>query len=105
MKAYIYQAALLCEDCGVKLIDKLPDWAFKGQRDFDYPTGPYPDGNGPADCPQSCDYCGVFLGNPLTSDGEEYVKRLVGDHTRHGYSECVADWRERYAYLFTEDQG
>lgn len=40
----------------------------------DYPKGPYPDGGGEADCPQHCDTCGEFLGNPLTDDGRQYVR-------------------------------
>ncbi len=47
-------------------------------RDFDdseqWPQGPYPDGGGEADCPQHCDCCGAFLENPLTDDGDSYVR-------------------------------
>jgi hypothetical protein len=38
-----------------------------------WPQGPYDSGGGEADTPQHCDQCGVFLENPLTSDGDDYL--------------------------------
>lgn len=105
MKAYIYQAALLCEECTRKRINTLlagssREIADTGDSD-DFPQGPYSDGGGESDTPQHCDHCAVFLENPLTADGEDYVRYVV---------QCivgadVSAWRERYAYLFTEDEG
>lgn len=63
MKAYVYQAALYCEDCGKQICDQL-DRAEKTPDDVnnessydsdDYPKGPYGSGGGEADCPQHCD--------------------------------------------------
>lgn len=80
MLVYVFQAALLCEECGVKTkaaLDKMgrgplePDNEYTWDSD-DYPKGPYPDGGGEADCYQYCDKCGQFLDNPLTADGELY---------------------------------
>lgn len=64
MDAYIYQAALICEGCASAL--QVND-------------GPYADGGGEADCPNHCDQCGVFLENPLTSDGYDYVRAALKD--------------------------
>lgn len=85
MRVYIYQSALLCEDCGDAKRAALdpnrpahidPD----NESSYDsgeYPKGPYGDGGGEADSPQHCDHCGVFLQNPLTDDGREYVRERV----------------------------
>ena len=75
MKAYMYQAALLCQDCGEAARAKL-DTAGQGPANAadeysydsdDYPKGPYADGGGEADCEQHCDHCGEPLDNPLTA--------------------------------------
>lgn len=99
MNAYMYQAALYCEECATAIKHRLdldgktptlPD----DERTFDsddYPKGPYADGGGESDIPAHCDACGLFLRNPLTSDGEQYVReqRII-----------PADWRDEYAYLW-----
>ena len=74
MDAYSYQAALLCVGCARARVKKL---VFSGHSDTgdsdDFPQGPYADGGGEADSPQHCDRCQVFLENPLTSEGRDYV--------------------------------
>lgn len=81
MDAYIYQAALLCPDCARNVMGELVGAISLGQinpadNNADtYPQGPYSDGGGEADCPQHCDHCGVFLENPLTTDGIAYVEK------------------------------
>lgn len=72
MKAFVFQAALLCEHCAaIVMIEKRE---YEGCEDSDhYPQGPYSEGGGEADCPQHCDHCGLFLENPLTPDGDSYV--------------------------------
>jgi len=119
MDAYVYQAALLCEECGKATRHKLGDEAGmrcpgcanallsvgpvcpacgfdpedEGGYDSDeYPKGPYPEGGGEADCPQHCDHCGTFLENALTSDGRAYTQEAV-DAARCdplGHGESVA---------------
>jgi hypothetical protein len=75
MNAYMYQAALWCEPCGLAIMarlneaGKMPE-APADERTYDsddYPKGPYPDGGGESDSPEHCDGCGVFLRNPLTT--------------------------------------
>lgn len=103
MNVYMYQADLYCEDCGEKIKkslkhpvnpadDDMPDSMFDDDMPdsmFDsdeYPKGPYPDGGGEADYPHHCGNrdCGVFLENPLTSDGYNYAQeqlqnKIAGD--------------------------
>lgn len=85
MDVYLYSAALYCADCGEKIRADLtakgkapegPDDEHTYDSDA-FPKGPYADGGGEADTPQHCDGCGVFLENPLTSDGEVYVCEAV----------------------------
>lgn len=93
MKAYIYQDDIYCERCGKELRAALD---VRGGRPAaprnhstydskDYPKGPYPDGGGKADTPQHCGRCHVFLRNPLTPRGVNYVIGKLG--------ECVDDGR------------
>jgi len=88
MRVYVFQAALLCEDCGKAICDQLRnsiqalhpafDESDESTYDSDYfPKGPYADGGGEADSPQHCDHCHVFLENPLTDDGDKYVRDLA----------------------------
>lgn len=94
MNVYIFQAALLCSKCG---LDAKEDLAALAQQDSDredsdrYPQGPYPDGGGEADCPQHCDHCGEFLENPLTPDGDTYVRTKAKEFETAGADES---WEE-----------
>jgi len=81
MYTYMYQADLLCEDCGIAVKNDLNSQGkepenIENEYSFDsddYPKGPYPDGGGESDVPCHCGSCGAFLENPLTRDGLEYV--------------------------------
>jgi hypothetical protein len=103
MDAYIFDAELLCSDCAESVMARLPKpvgWPDEYQYDSDdYPKGPYSDGGGEADCPNHCGICGLFLENPLTDDGAEYVKAAIAefDSTGRGTPEVIAEWREFYA--------
>lgn len=86
MEAWIYQADLYCDDCARAIrarLDAAADAEEAGSPDDgdsgSYPQGPYADGGGEADCPQHCGGCGVFLENPLTSEGHEYVCEAVAE--------------------------
>lgn len=86
MNAYVYRAALLCEDCAIATMKEL-DAAFQDNGimpgdplndDSDrYPQGPYANGGGESDSPCHCDHCQTFLENPLTDDGREYVNDAI----------------------------
>jgi len=82
MNVFIFAADMHCEDCGNAIRKDLiveglapadPDDEHTYDSD-DYPKGPYPDGGGEADYPGHCGSCGVFLMNPLTGDGYEYLR-------------------------------
>jgi hypothetical protein len=93
MNVYVYQAALLCEPCG-----ESAQHGLEPDEDSDrYPIGPIGQGGGEADCPQHCDRCFVFLRNPLTGDGYEYVRRAIakGGGSRK-WPEVVSEWAEFY---------
>lgn len=83
MNVYMFQAALYCEACGAdicKRVTKPFDFDPNNESTWDsddYPKGPYPNGGGEADYPQHCDACGTFLENPLTDDGDTYVRTLA----------------------------
>lgn len=90
VNAYIYQAALLCEDCGRTKADELrpamlardPQFDETDERTYDsddFPKGPVADGGGEANTTNHCDSCGVFLENPLTADG----RRQLSDEIAH----------------------
>ncbi len=91
---YMYQAALWCEECGEKLRSEIPvppDADPDDETSYDsddYPKGPYAVSE--SDCPQYCDGCQVFLENPLTSDGVEYVTGLIADSYKDGRLDSVA---------------
>lgn len=108
MNAYIYAAALFCEACAASLlgvgVDGIRDEIGRrrsarglpdGATDTDaVPDGPYSDGGGESDCPAHCDGCGLFLENPLTSDGYAFVRDAIinGD----GDPEVLAEWASFY---------
>lgn len=96
MKAYIYQAAFLCETCAhlqrAKILHAMPDFSAHVPEDSDkYPIGPYSNGGGEADTPQHCDHCGLFLENPLTDDGRTYVREAALEFETEGADES---WEE-----------
>lgn len=104
MIAYVFQAALICDDCAAEIVEG-PGFAGKTPIADDsdkWPQGPYEEGGGESDCPQHCDRCQEFLENPLTTDGQEYVKKEVAE-TRarnNGLDSAVtAEWVLFYDYL------
>ena len=98
MEAYIYCAALYCEDCGDSIKSDLMGSALDDGDSGSYPQGPYSDGGGESDCPDHCDSCRLFLENPLTSYGYDYVRELLLDHaeTGRGAADVLAEWRVFY---------
>jgi hypothetical protein len=101
MYAYIYQAAMLCEGCAQQAQHKLGSNADTGDSN-DYPQGPYGEGGGEADSPQHCDHCGEFLENPLTSEGEAFVRQAIANAPARAEQsgDCLETWHEFYSYLF-----
>lgn len=109
MDVYIYQAAFLCRDCGEALIKHLDASGIIDTGDTDdYPQGPYPDGGGESDSAEFCDsmeYCvnawtpkgwprkvGVFLENPLTTDGRKDIQERISKSPENPVSQMLADF-------------
>jgi hypothetical protein len=110
MDCYVFQAALICEDCcdALKANNAKPDYADESDESTydsdDWPKGPYGDGGGEADCPQHCDKCGVFLDNPLTGDGESYVRDAFREFVElgRGAIDVLAEWKAAYSYVWDD---
>jgi hypothetical protein len=103
MNTYAYRAALWCEPCAEAVMRELrrDGVADDGTTDA-FPQGAYADGGGEADGPQHCDGCGLFLRNPLTRDGEDYVRREVAHSPARGTSSraVLDEWAGFYSYLW-----
>jgi hypothetical protein len=105
MDAYIYCycADIYCADCGREMVDECRERSIADTGDSDqFPQGPYPDGGGEADCPQHCGDCGVFLRNPLTGAGDDYVSSAIADDPERE-SAVANEWREYYDYLTIDE--
>ena len=126
MDVHIYQAALLCEDCGKAKRRELRKRGFAPRSpnnestydSDDYPKGPYLDGGGEADSPQHCDNqdeclnaeslkwrgravgkVGAFLENPLTSKGVEYLCEMVAKRGSSDYQKALHKlWLDYYRH-------
>ncbi len=99
MDAYVYDAALLCDECGVEKIDELRAENVEDTGDSnDFPQGPYPNGGGEADTAQHCDACNVFLENDLTSDGYRAVAETIAENlaAKRLDSVSITQWAEYY---------
>jgi hypothetical protein len=102
MNVYIYDADIYCDDCGEKIIAELDAEHVQDTGDSgDYPQGPYPDGGGEADVPQHCGSCQIFLENPLTEDGYQYVCDALADN--RGNAEIEKLWANFYYIYQAED--
>lgn len=87
---FIFQADTYCDRCGEEIASRLPRPEGDLWDSGDYPIKVSVD---PADTPQHCAVCGEFLENPLTQDGEEYVKAM---------DPVPDEYREFYSYLFED---
>lgn len=103
MNVYVYKAVLLCSNCAEERMEYRK--ARNGEQPCEdsnhWPQGPYPDGGGEADTPQCCDYCNIFLENPLTSAGEQYIYDAVVASLRSDKCDrnVLAQWADHYDYL------
>jgi hypothetical protein len=94
MIVYVYRADLYCEACADRIKRKLTP----SEGSERYPQACYAAGGGEADTPQHCGQCGVFLENPLTRDGLDYVAEAIGDYVYHGDGslDVLHAWARRY---------
>jgi hypothetical protein len=102
VNVYRFLDGLLCERCALDMVDMLKAKGMKPPQKphdpYEWVVGPFPNGGGEDDRPQYCDRCGIFLGNPLTLEGELYVLSMA----RRG-RQIPSEWREQYSYLFKEE--
>jgi hypothetical protein len=116
--AYAYNAALICEDCADKTIEKLDDERAENTGDSnDFPQGPVE--NNESDSPGHCDnneHCtnavkipgGKKIGCPLTtiltSDGVEYTRNKIAEHILFGtpHQKCIG---RLWLYLYSSQLG
>jgi len=101
MRVYVYAADTYCEDCGDAIKATLstpesPDDECTWDSS-DYPKGPYDTARDEVDSPNHCGACGVFLNNPLTGAGEQYVLEQAAAGT------IPDEWRDAYSYLFVKE--
>lgn len=110
MDVFIFQAALICSTCGTlyKQGTDKPEHVNESDESSydsdDWPKGPYSDGGGEADSPQHCDHCGDFLDNPLTGDGETYVRDAFREYveTGRGSLDTLAEWKAAYDWVWSD---
>lgn len=125
---YLYQASLLCEDCGEEIradlrkSGKAPDDEDDDESfdSDDFPKGPFADGGGEADGVQHCDSnakcrnsitlpcgskIGAWLGNDLTDDGArklaESIRKSIFKSDLHG-RQVGRFWRIKYSNTLSD---
>ena len=102
--AYIFNAAIYCEECAVETMTGLGNDGVADDGDSDtYPQGPYSAGGGESDCPQHCEGCQLFLENPLTSEGRDYVAESIETFLADGSGarDIIAQWADFYGASVT----
>lgn len=103
---YIYRADIWCEKCAVAIAEKLTQEG-KAPADIinentydsdDFPKGPFFEEE--SDAPEHCAGCGIFLENPLTTDGREYMQGMVDQALASGRGEepHIKEWMDFYGY-------
>lgn len=117
MHASIYCADVYCADCTSEILAQcrtdgsaaeLESRGADLEDEHTYDSDEYPKYYDPeteeSDSPQHCGDCGVFLQNPLTSDGDDYVRAAVVEAAeREVLTGPVAEWREYYDYIDYDD--
>lgn len=91
MNVYIYKADIYCELCGEQIINRISKPTYPEPYDTD--DYPYLTVVSESDTPQHCGNCGIFLKNPLTHDGEQYVFDTIAMSEN---DPCVELWRKFY---------
>ena len=106
---YIYCADVYCDECGEAIKAEL-DAKGETPEDVDdqhtYDSGDYPKSadveNEESDCPEHCGNCRVFLHNPLTSHGYQYVKETLNTYND---SDIQAEWASFYGFTKDDETG
>ena len=102
MDAYLFPEGceFYCEDCARDIASEERVENPEGKSVADLMADScYSNGGGESDTPQHCAGCGVFLDNPLTGDGAEYVAERIAEHVLdplHGARDVLVEWSESY---------
>jgi hypothetical protein len=105
--AYIFQSDIYCDNCATDIkADLIRSGAADGHEpdSNSFPQGPYSEGGGEADCPQHCGHCRTFLDNPLTGDGETYVRDAFREfvETGRGNPAVLGEWKQGYDWVWDD---
>ena len=103
---YIYQADVWCGNCAKEIAAELTaageapeDPSDERSYDSDqFPKGPFFDEE--SDAPEHCSGCHIFLENPLTTRGQEYMQQMVDEAIEKGRGEepHIKEWMDFYGY-------
>ena len=108
---YVYQADILCNDCGERVRKQLTERSEapadpNAENTYDsdqFPKGPYDDSE-ESDTPVHCSSCHVFLKNQLTQAGYAYVAETLGDTDSGDLSEIEQTWADFYGFYLVADE-
>jgi len=87
MDAYTLSTDIYCEMCATDIALINIDTHLKG---------PFTDGGGEADIPQHCTTCDLFLENPLTDIGHNYVQLACDWNTSTKHTVALKIWSDFY---------
>jgi hypothetical protein len=101
MEFYIYQADVYCKPCADKIKAASTNRPLHPEDESSYDSDVYPKGpyeNQESDTPDHCAGCRMFLENPLTQAGYDYLREKVAeyDNDSRGVPEVIQQWREFY---------
>ena len=86
MDAYLFPETceFLCVDCAREAVceERIDNPEAKSVSEM-MEESCYSAGGGESDSPTHCASCGVFLDNPLTDDGADYVASEIADSMRY----------------------
>lgn len=114
LAAYIYQAAFFCKPCGERLRAGITN-AGNAPENPDDPLGydsddfPKPIVEGESDRPEHCAHCAVFLENPITLAGFDYIlaqaQRHLAEDCEKKHPNCVIrKWIDFYGTQLPEPE-
>jgi len=103
---YIFQADIYCGKCAQEIaadITAAGQAPENPQDETSYDSDDFPKGPGfdeESDSPQHCAGCHIFLENPLTTHGQEYMQSMVDEALAKGRGEepHIKEWMDFYGY-------
>ena len=95
VESYVFDANIYCGECA-EAMGMLKPGAF--DVDGNEPSPILTENQATADSPQHCGDCHVFLENPLTDHGVDYVIQALQDYgDERGDQETLSTWATFYA--------